>query len=78
MKRAWPWATGLVFVLGWFGYWETMAFLHPDRYATLSYTISSMSHAWPPLIFFCGFTAGFLTAHFWWAWRKNPMGDGGG
>lgn len=78
MKRTWPWAVALIVFLLWFGYWETMGFLHPDQYATLSYTVSSIAAKWPFFIVIVSFTAGTLSAHFFWPWAANPLGKGGG
>lgn len=78
MKKAWPWLAGLLGALVYFGYFETMAFLHPDQYDTLSFTVSTIGAKWPLAIWFCGFFAGGLSAHFFWPWAANPMGKGGG
>lgn len=78
MKRTWPWMVGLVAVIGWFGYWETMAFVHPDQFDTLSHVVSSIGAKWPLAIFLCGFFAGGLSVHFFWPWAANPLGKGGG
>lgn len=78
MKKAWPWLVGLVAVIGWFGYWETMAFVHPDQYDTLSHVVSTIGASWPLAIFICGFFAGGLAVHFFWPWKDNPLGKGGG
>ena len=55
-----------------------MAFVHPDQYSTLSYTVSSIAAKWPFFIVLVSFTAGTLSAHFFWPWAANPMGKGGG
>lgn len=78
MAKKWPWAVGLVAVLAYFGYFETMAFMHPGQYDTLSNTISTIGANWPPAIYFCGFFSGGLCVHFFWPWAANPMGKGGG
>jgi hypothetical protein len=78
MKKAWPWIIGLVFVVAWFGYFETEAFVHPDDYDTLSHVVSTIGAKWPLAIFICGQFTGILSAHFWWAWSDNPMGKGAG
>lgn len=78
MKKAWPWAVGLVGSLAYFGYYETMAFVHPDQYDTLSHVVSTIGAKWPLAIWICGAFAGGLATHFFWAWRDNPMGKGGG
>jgi hypothetical protein len=78
MKRTWPWFVGLVFMLGWFGYWETMAFVHPEQYDTLSHTVSDIGAHWPFSLVLFGMLAGGLLVHFFWAWAANPMGKGEG
>lgn len=78
MKKAWPWALGLIAVIAWFGYWEAMAFAQPERYDTLSFVVSTIGAKWPLAIFICGFFAGGLSVHFFWPWAANPMGKGGG
>ena len=78
MTKAWPWAVGLVGSLAYFGYFETMAFVHPDRYYTLSHVVSTIGAHWPLAIWISGAFAGGLAVHFFWAWASNPMGKGGG
>lgn len=78
MKKAWPWALGLVGAIAYFGYFETMAFVHPEQYDTLSHTVSQIGASWPLAIFICGFFAGGLASHFFWPWAANPLGKGGG
>ena len=78
MKKAWPWIIGLVFVVAWFGYFETEAFVHPDDYDTLSHVVSTIGAKWPLAIFLMGAFSGGLAVHFFWSWRDNPIGGGGG
>ena len=78
MKKAWPWAVGATALLLWFGYWETMAFLHPDTYDTLSHTVSTIGAKWPFFLVLFGYVTGGLSVHFFWSWAANPMGKGGG
>jgi len=78
MKRWLPWAVGLVGAVGYFGYFETMAFLHPETYDTLSHVVSTIGVKWPLSIFLMGNFSGGLAVHFFWAWKANPMGEGGG
>lgn len=78
MKKALPWLVGLIGAIAYFGYWETMAFLHPDQYDTLSHVVSTIGASWPPFLVICGLVAGMLISHFFWAWADNPMGKGGG
>lgn len=78
MKRWLPWAIGLAGAVAYFGYFETMAFIHPESYDSLSHVVSTIGHGWPLSIFIMGNFTGGLSVHFFWAWKKNPMGDGGG
>lgn len=78
MKKAWPWAVGLIGAIAYFGYFETVAFVHPDQYDTLSHVVSTVGAKWPLAIWICGVFAGGLATHFFWAWADNPMGKGGG
>lgn len=78
MKKAWPWAVGLVLWLGWFAYFETEAFIHPDQYDTLSHVVSGIGAKWPLAICLFGYVMGVLSAHFFWPWADNPLGKGGG
>jgi hypothetical protein len=78
VKKAWPWAVGAFLWLAWFGYFETEAFVHPEKYDTLSHVVSGIGAKWPLAIFLCGYVAGVLSAHFFWPWNKNPLGPGGG
>lgn len=78
MKRYLPWIIGLALAVVYFTVWETLAFTAPATHASLSNAVSSIGYHWPPAIFFCGQFVGLLQAHFFWAWRDNPMGKGGG
>lgn len=78
MKKAWPWAIGLLFAVTWFTVFETKAFTDPADYDSLSHVVSTIGAKWPLAIFICGQFCGVLSAHFFWAWRDNPMGKGGG
>ena len=78
MKKAWPWAVGLIGAIAYFAYFETMAFVHPGQYDTLSHVVASIGASFPLAIWFCGVFAGGLAVHFFWAWTDNPMGKGGG
>ncbi|MEL7086834.1 MAG: hypothetical protein AAGL98_00080 [Planctomycetota bacterium] len=78
MKKALPWLVGLVGAVGYFAYWETMAFVHPDKYDTLSRVVSTIGANWPPFLVICGLFCGMLISHFFWAWSENPMGKGNG
>jgi hypothetical protein len=85
MRRSAAWIIGLPvwFMAGamYFAYWETQAFLHPDRYDTLSYFIASVGAAWPFGIFLAGgVLLGVplaLGVHFYWSWKTNPLQGGG-
>lgn len=78
MRKALPWAVGLVGAIAYFGYYETMAFVHPDQYDTLSHVVSTIGVNWPPFLVLCGLVIGMLISHFFWAWSDNPMGKGEG
>ena len=78
MKKAWPWLIGFIGAILYFAYFETEAFIHPDQYDTLSHVVATVGAKWPVAIWICGAFAGGLACHFWWAWRDNPMGKGGG
>ncbi|MDE2020006.1 MAG: hypothetical protein KGJ13_06710 [Patescibacteria group bacterium] len=78
MKKRLPWFVGTIGAILFFGYYETQAFIHPDHYATLSNTVATIGHAWPISIFFMGQFSGILAAHFFWPWKANPEGEGGG
>lgn len=78
MKKALPWAIGLIGAIAYFGYFETMAFVHPGQYDSLSHVVSTIGAKWPLAIFICGQFCGVLSSHFFWAWAANPMGKGGG
>lgn len=78
MKRWLYWLICLALAIGAFAYGESEAFLHPDQYDTLSHVVSTIAHDWPLSIFIMGNFTGGLSVHFFWAWKKNPMGDGGG
>jgi hypothetical protein len=78
VKKAWPWALGLVGAIAYFGYFETMAFLEPGQYDTLSHVVSTIGAKWPLAIYICGFFSGGLATHFFWPWAANPMGPGAG
>lgn len=78
MKRVWPWLLGVVLAVAYFAYFETMAFVHPEQYDTLSHVVSTMGAHWPLSIYICGCFSGGLSVHFFWAWSANPMGKGGG
>ena len=78
MKKAWPWLVGLIGAIGYFAYFETVAFIHPDQYVTLSHVVSTIGMKWPFAIYLCGFFSGGLSVHFFWPWAANPLGKGGG
>lgn len=78
MKRYRPWLVGLVLAVAYFAVFETLAFTSPDTHASLSNAVATIGHNWPLSIWFCGYFAGMLSAHFFWPWRDNPMGKGGG
>lgn len=77
MKRYLPWIIGLALAITYFAVFETLAFTAPDTHASLSNAVSTLGK-WPMTIFFCGQFAGILQSHFFWAWRDNPLGKGGG
>lgn len=78
MKRAWLWGIGLLLAVVFFAVNEALAFVYPNDFTTLSYAVSYIGAKWPPFIWFCGHITGLLTAHFFWAWKANPMGPGAG
>lgn len=78
MKRYAPWIIGLVLVVAYFAVFETLAFTNPATHASLSNFVSTIGRDWPMSIFVCGFVCGGGAVHFFWAWRDNPMGKGGG
>lgn len=78
MKKALPWIIGLLLAITYFAVFETLAFQHPDRFDTLSHDVSSLGAHWPLAIFLMGFFAGGLACHFFWPWKDNPLGKGGG
>lgn len=78
MKKKLPWFVGLILAIVYFAYYETMAFIHPDQYDTLSHTIAEIGAKWPLAIWFCGYFAGGLSVHLFWPWTANPLGKGGG
>lgn len=78
MKKSLPWLIGLFGAISYFAYFETMAFIHPDQYDTLSHVVSTVGAAWPPFLVLYGLVTGMLISHFFWAWSENPMGKGGG
>jgi hypothetical protein len=78
MGKAWPWIIGVIGAVSWFGYFETEAFTHPERYDTLSHVVSTLGAKWPLAIFLMGNFSGILQAHFFWPWKANPLGDGNG
>lgn len=78
MKKAWPWLLGLIAAIGYFAYFETMAFIHPETYDTLSHVVSTLGAKWPLAIWFAGYFAGGLSVHFFWPWTANPLGKGNG
>jgi hypothetical protein len=77
MRKALPWAIGTILALGYFATFETLGFIYPDRFETLSHLVSSIGAHWPLFIFICGFCCGGLASHFFWPWRDNPLGKGG-
>ncbi len=78
MKRMLPWIIIAVVNVILFAIFETLGFISPEHFATLSYTVSKIGHDWPFSIWLAGNLTGGLAVHFYWAWRANPMGDGGG
>jgi hypothetical protein len=78
VKKYLPWIGGLLGAVVYFAIFETLAFQEPDRFATLSNSISSLGAHWPLSIFLIGFFAGGLASHFFWPWKANPLGKGGG
>lgn len=73
-----PWAIGAIVTLVYFSVFETLAFLYPERFATLSNTVATLGHVWPFAIFLMGFFCGGLAVHFFWPWKKSPFRDSGG
>lgn len=77
MRKYIPWLVGIAIVLVYFAVFETLAFTAPATHASLSNFISTLGQ-WPLFIFLCGQLCGVLSAHFFWPWRDNPLGKGGG
>jgi hypothetical protein len=78
VKRYLPWVVGTVGAVLYFVIFETLAFRDPEHWATLSNAVATVGLRWPLAIFLMGFFAGGLSVHFFWPWKKNPLGDGGG
>jgi len=78
MKKNLPWIVGIIVAILFFAYFESAAFAHPDRYNTLSHFIATIGARWPLSIFLMGAFSGGLSVHFFWPWRENPLGKGGG
>lgn len=78
MSKNLPWIVGIFIAILFFGYFEYAAFDHPDRYNTLSHFIAGIGAQWPLSIYLMGFFTGGLATHFFWPWRANPLGKGGG
>ena len=76
--KNWPWIVGVFAAIAFFAVFEGIAFAHPDRVNTLSRAVATLGARWPLSIFLMGMFAGILAAHFFWPWKDNPLGDGGG
>lgn len=61
---SWVWTGWLLFLIASFAAFEGIALARGKT--TLSRYVWTLSAAWPPLPFVCGFIAGFLACHFWW------------
>ena len=60
----WMWAGWLLVLVASFSLLEGYA-LYDDT-TTLSRFVWTITAAFPPLPYLCGFVAGFLCCHFWW------------
>jgi hypothetical protein len=60
----WLWAIWLFAIAASFAAFETQALMRGTP--TLSRWTWTVSKAWPPFPFVCGFLVGFLACHFWW------------
>ena len=78
MRRNLSWILGAIFFIAFFSVFESLAFIHPDKYNTLSSFVASIGAFWPFAIYLFGFLNGGLAVHFFWPWAANPMGKGGG
>lgn len=78
MSKNLPWILGTLGAIAFFAVFEGIAFAHPERVNTLSHFIATIGASWPISIFFMGMFCGVLAAHFFWPWKDNPEGAGGG
>jgi hypothetical protein len=78
MKKNLPWIAGTIGALTYFAVFETLAFIYPDRFYTLSHFIAQIGANWPFAIFLMGGFSIGLAVHFFWPWKANPLGAGGG
>ena len=58
------WAIWLFVIAASFAALETLQLMRGRP--TLSRWTWTVSKAWPPFPFICGFLVGFLACHFWW------------
>jgi len=72
-----PWIIGILAAIGFFAYFETKAFKHPDRVNTLSHFIYTIGSTWPLSIFLMGMLCGGLAVHFFWHWCPIGSTSGG-
>ena len=66
MSEVWMWLSGLFGAIAFFAAIEGLAFKHPDRQATLSWTLAILGERFPLSIWICGVFTGGLAVHFWW------------
>jgi hypothetical protein len=76
--KNWPWIVGALGAMTFFAVFEYLGFTYPYDYNTLSAAVASLGAAWPYGIFLMGFFCGGLSVHFFWSWKTNPIGAGGG
>lgn len=72
-----PWLIGLVGAIAFFIVWETLAFVYPHRFNTLSHAVNEIGSNFPLSIWFMGIFCGGLAVHFFWHWCPD-MGQGVG
>lgn len=61
-----PWIIGALGAIGFFAFFEAMAFRHPERVNTLSRFIADIGAKFPFSIWICGGFAWGLAVHFFW------------
>lgn len=63
-----PWIVGTVLAIIYFGAFEVLGFLKPDKFNTLSHAVYTLGAHWSLAIFIMGGFSFGLAVHFFWDW----------